>query len=203
MKKITASFGILILVVLAAGLLRADVSLEQAKSNYKAARKAYFEARAAAGLSVPTNRTSRTATAPAPANNLVLSKKQSAFLSGRRIAVSRDTTTIPGSVITTWHRNGKPDVKLPSVETNVLKRIVGREQNNPLHNAIADFRAKYANASNRYEIAEARITSFRAGLTSKRDAYAKKRDEAALPTTKAIYQAFVDVIDEILNTSNK
>jgi len=135
----------------------------------------------------------------------VLTKKQAAFLNGRRIAVSRDTTTIPGSVITTWYRNGKPDTKLPAVETNVLHRIVGREQNNPLQNTIVSFTNtlttvynKYLVASNRYETAEARIENAKAGLVEKREEYVKKRDEAKLPTTKAIYQAFIDIIDDIL-----
>lgn len=61
-----------------------------------------------------------------------LTKSQAAFFENRRIAVSRDTTTIPGAVITTWYRNGKPDTKAPAVVTNYLHTIVGAEQLNPL-----------------------------------------------------------------------
>ena len=38
-----------------------------------------------------------------------LTPAQKSFLKNRRICVNRDTTTLPGYVITTWHRNGKPD----------------------------------------------------------------------------------------------
>lgn len=136
----------------------------------------------------------------------VLDKKQQAFFNGRRIAVSRDTNTKPGYVITTWYRNGRPDWKLPPVETNKLQAIAGKEQNNPLQNVIVSLtnvltqvHAKYVTASNRYVTAETRIANAKSGLTEKRAEYVTKRDEAKLPTTKAIYQAFIDIIDDILN----
>ena len=61
-----------------------------------------------------------------------LTKAQQSYFQNRRICVGRDTTTLPGYVITTWHRNGRPDTKGPAVVTNELKKIVGREQTNPL-----------------------------------------------------------------------
>lgn len=61
-----------------------------------------------------------------------LTKKQADYFKNRRICVKRDTTTMPGYVITHWHRNGKPDTKGPAVVTNRLQKIVGAEQKNPI-----------------------------------------------------------------------
>ena len=36
-----------------------------------------------------------------------------------------------------------------------------------------------------------------AALDEKRAEYVEKRDKSAMPTTKAIYQAFIDAIDRI------
>ena len=102
----------------------------------------------------------------------VYNKAQKKFFENRRIAVSRDTQTIPGSVITVWQRNGVVE----SVVTNTLHAIAGREQNNPL---------------------QARLQRANAALDEKRAEYVQKRDAATLPTTKAIYQAFIDAIDRI------
>ena len=45
--------------------------------------------------------------------------------------------------------------------------------------------------------ATARVERVTAALDERRDEYVSKRDSAALPTTKAIYQAFIDAIDRI------
>ena len=60
-----------------------------------------------------------------------LTQAQQSYFQNRRICVGRDTTTLPGYVITTWHRNGRPDTKGPAVVTNRLQKIVGKEQSNP------------------------------------------------------------------------
>jgi len=120
----------------------------------------------------------------------VLTKSQSSFFENRRIAVSRDTTTIPGAVITTWYRNGRPDTKAPAVVTNYLHTITGAEQRNPLQIVADQWRTAYADATNR-------IGNVSAALDERRAEYVQKRDAAALPTTKAIYQAFIDAIDRI------
>ena len=62
----------------------------------------------------------------------MLTDSQVAYFANRRICVSRDTTTLPGYVITVWHRNGKPDTKGPAVVTNRIQKIVGAEQKNPI-----------------------------------------------------------------------
>lgn len=43
----------------------------------------------------------------------------------------------------------------------------------------------------------ARVERVSAALDEKRAEYVEKRDKSALPTTKAIYQAFIDAIDRI------
>lgn len=62
----------------------------------------------------------------------VLPKGWNGYVQKRRVCVSRDTETLPGYVITTWQRDGKPDWILPPVETNKVKKLKGQVQFNPL-----------------------------------------------------------------------
>ena len=109
---------------------------QTAQEQWKAARIAWTNemAKAAAAGLVPPRKATKAKTGglanvdAAPA----LTKAQQSYFQNRRICVGRDTTTLPGYVITTWHRNGKPDTKAPAVVTNRLQKIVGREQTNPL-----------------------------------------------------------------------
>ena len=156
--------------------------LERARAAYLEARSAYMAARRAAGL---TNAAPRRASTGTTAT--VFTKSQKQFFKNRRICVSRDTTTIPGSVITTWYRDGKPDTKGPAVVTNVLQQVQGAVQNNPLQGRIAGLLERATSA-------EARA----ARLDRLRDWLIEQRDKAVLPTTKAIYQAIIDKIDEKL-----
>ena len=134
----------------------------------------------------------------------VLTKRQKAYFENRRICVERDTTTKPGYVITKWHRNGKPDTKAPAVVTNRLHGVVGAEQKNPIQE-LADRNRMLAEewkaTAEKWRIAAtnnaARVESVTAALDEKRAEYVEKRDKSALPTTKAIYQAFIDAIDKI------
>ena len=125
-----------------------------------------------------------------------LTKSQAAFFENRRIAVARDTTTIPGAVITTWYRNGKPDTKAPAV-TNYLHNIVGAEQKNPLQALAEQWRESAEQWKTAATNTQARVERVAAALDERRAEYIQKRDAAALPTTKAIYQAFIDAIDGI------
>ena len=131
-----------------------------------------------------------------------LTESQRAFFKNRRIAVSRDTATIPGAVITTWYRDGKPDTKGPAVVTNRLQKIVGREQRNPIQELAERWRATaetwHVAATNN----AARVERVTAALDERRAEYVQKRDAAALLTTKAIYQAFIDAIDRIKEKLN-
>ena len=128
---------------------------------------------------------------PPCADAAALTKSQAAFFANRRIAVSRDTATIPGAVITTWYRDGKPDTKAPAVVTNYLHAIVGEEQKNHLQERLAELRTAYASATNSLFTAQARA----ARLDALRAYLVEQRDKVTLQTTKAIYQALIDRID--------
>lgn len=124
----------------------------------------------------------------------VLDKQQNAFLRSRRIAVSRDTSTIPGSVITTYHRAGKLD----SVVTNELHAIVGREQKNPVQH--------------RAEVAEAEAKPLRdlkksAKRTAKTQAKIVKELEKAKKKADgeeeaAFYESLIGIINDAFEESN-
>lgn len=173
--------AIAIFLAVAALAATADTNeLERARLAYLEARKAYMAAREAAGL---TNAPRRKVAAGATSAT-VFSKSQKRFFENRRICISRDTTTIPGSVITTWYRNGRPDTKAPAVVTNVLHRISGAMQDNPLQSRIAALIERATSA-------EARA----ARLDRLKDWLIEQRDKAVLPTTKAIYQAILDKME--------
>lgn len=164
------------------------------------ARKAYIAARKAAGL--PAFEGKRGAAATTTATTFTKSQKR--FFENRRYCVRRDTETIPGSVITTWYRNGKPDTKAPAVVTNVLQRITGAEQFNPLQELAERFRQRaeeWQAAAETWRTSAtnnaARVERVTAALDERRAEYVQKRDAAAFPTTKALYQAFIDAIDRI------
>ena len=171
----------IIFAALAALVTCADTNdLERARTAYMEAKRTYFEARKAAGL---TNTVRRTVTK----SGTTFTKAQKNFFKNRRICVGRDTTTIPGSVITTWYREGKPDTVGPAVVTNVLHNIQGAVQDNPLQGRIAELLERATSA----EARAARLDALRSWLI-------EQRDKAVLPTTKALYQAIIDRIDEKL-----
>ena len=126
-----------------------------------------------------------------------LTKAQKSYFKNKRICIARDIETIPGSVITYWHRNGKPDTLAPAVVTNVLKQITGREQRNPIQEAAERFRQKAEEWQTLATNATARVERVTAALDERRAEYVQKRDAATFLTTKAIYQAFIDAIDRI------
>lgn len=173
------------------------LTVEEARANLNAARAAYRAALAEAGV---TSTPRKVSTAATP----VLTKSQAAYFKNRRICVGRDTTTLPGYVITTWHRNGKLDTKAPAVITNLLRNVVGTEQRNPVQEIAERWRVAATNAQTQAQAwmvnatnAQARVERVSAALDEKRAEYEQKRNAATLPTTKAIYQAFMDAIDRI------
>lgn len=184
----------------------AKVVSTNAQAQVRLARKAYDAALAEAGMTnevgtAAARRRAKLAAKAAKAQKIAatpaLTKEQSRFLENRRIAVSRDITSIPGAVITTWYRNGKPDTKAPAVVTNWLHDVVGNEQRNPLQALAEQLRADVAKWHAAATNSAARVERVSAALDERRTEYIQKRDAAALPTTKAIYQAFIDAIDRI------
>ncbi len=168
--------------------------LERLRVASVEARKAYIAARKAAGLPAFEGKGKRRAAATTATT---FTKSQKRFFENRRYCVRRDTETIPGSVITTWYRNGKPDTQAPAVVTNVLHRIAGAEQFNPLQELAERFRQTAEQWKAAATNAQARVERVSAALDERRAEYVQKRDAAALPTTKALYQAFIDAIDRI------
>lgn len=177
----------LALAALAAAAAAADTNeLEQLRVRFQEARKAYMDARKAAGLTKAAPRKVAPRTTAT-----TFTKSQKRFFENRRYCVSRDTTSVPGFVITTWHRNGKPDTKGPAVVTNALHNIAGTIQNNPLQGRIAELAAQYSAAVERATSAEARA----ARLDALRSWLVEQRDKALLETTRKIYQAIIDRLD--------
>ena len=84
----------------------------------------------------------------------------------------------------------------PAVVTNAIHAVTGAEQKNPLQTLVSQWRTIATNQTARIE----RVTS---ALDTRRAEYVQKRDAATLPTTKAIYQAFIDAIDRIKAEINK
>lgn len=215
MKKILVAMAVAALAMTGSALTveearaeweAARIASTNALAQVRAARKAYDAALAEAGMTnevgaAAARRRAKLAEKAAKMQKVAatpaLTKEQTRFLENRRIAVKRDTTSIPGSVITTWYRNGKPDTLAPAVVTNRLQYVVGAEQSNPLQvlnerlrEDVAEWRAAATNSA-------ARVERVGAALDERRAEYVQKRDAAALPTTKAIYQAFIDAIDRI------
>ena len=186
---------------------QAHTNLVEAQRAAAQARREYQAARKEAGMAPARTRPA------APAPKKVLSKDAQKFLENRRICVSRDVTSVPGSVITTWYRNGKPDTQLPAVVTNVIRAVHGAAQTSPLadlaerwresaaaySNRWASAYADYVSMSNRWTLSEQSASALRSSLETSRAEYVDKRDKAALQTTKAIYQLFIDSIDRMLN----
>lgn len=179
---------------------------QTAQEQWKAARIAWTNemAKAAAVGLVPPRKATKAKTGglanvdAAPA----LTKAQQSYFQNRRICVGRDTTQMPGYVITTWHRNGKPDTKAPAVVTNRLQKIVGKEQKNPIQELAERMRQQAEHWRQTATNNAARVERVTAALDERRAEYVEKRDKAALPTTKAIYQAFIDDIDRIKEKMN-
>lgn len=63
-------------------------------------------------------------------------KELKAMERSRRVCVGRDIVVIGGvtNIVTHWQRAGKPDWILPAAETNAVKVLRGKKQNNALEN---------------------------------------------------------------------
>ena len=82
-------------------------------------------------------------------------------------------------------------------QTNAVRRIIGTVQTNTFEQRLAEARALAEQWMETATNATARVERVTAALDEKRDEYVQKRDAAALPSTKALYQAFIDAIDRI------
>lgn len=97
------------------------------------------------------------------------------------------------NIIETWRRGG-----YEWKQTNVVRRVIGKTQTNTFEQRLAELREiasqwqdRWSQATNRADIAEAKVArmeAFKAWLV-------EQRDKAALPTTKALYQAIIDKLE--------
>ena len=129
----------------------------------------------------------------------IFTKSQRRFFENRRYCVSRDTATIPGSVITTWFRGGKLDTKAPAVITNVLHAVQGAAQDNPLEALAERYRVAASDATRRLaKVTEdyMSVSNKAARLDALKTWLEERRDKAPLQTTKAIYQAIINRLEE-------
>jgi len=81
------------------------------------------------------------------------------------------------------------------IETNGVLAVAAREWKRNAENWQASAEAWMDAATNN----AARVERVTAALDDRRAEYVEKRDAAVLPSTKAIYQAFIDAIDRIMN----
>ena len=96
------------------------------------------------------------------------------------------------NIVETWRRDG-----YEWKQTNAVRRIIGKTQTNTFEQRLAEMRELAAQWRETATNATARIERVSATLDEKRAEYVAKRDAVTLPTTKAIYQAFIDAIDRI------
>ena len=136
------------------------------------------------------------------ASAAVLTKSQADYFKNRRICVKRDTTTMPGYVITHWHRNGKPDTKGQAIVTNRIQKIIGKEQKNHLQELAERMKQSSEAWRTRATNNAARVERVTAALDDIRAESVEKRDAAVMPSTKAIYKAFIDAIDRLKEKLN-
>lgn len=135
-------------------------------------------------------------------------KEYKKYAESRRYCVSR---VVEGDkVITTWHRNGKPDWILPAVETNALRVITGAAQNNPIQNALAEkteearrnwtaytnqvtqtvaYSNAYVIAARTAEVAQAKVQGEIADLEAKIVKY--EEYQTKYPLLKSVFAAFI------------
>lgn len=98
------------------------------------------------------------------------------------------------NIVETWRRGG-----YEWKQTNVVRRVIGKTQTNTFEQRLAELREiasqwqdRWSQATNRADIAEAKVArmeAFKAWLV-------EQRDKAALPTTKALYQAIIDRLED-------
>lgn len=179
------------------------LTVEEARANLNAARAAYTNALHEAGITNTPRRTARArakkAAQTSTARNTVLSRRQQSFFENRRICTRRDAETLPGYVISYWERNGKPDTIGPAVVTNALQHIVGAEQSNPLQVLAERYRVAASDATRRLaKVTEdyMSVSNKAARLDALKTWLEERRDKAHLQTTKAIYQAIIDRLEE-------
>lgn len=107
----------------------------------------------------------------------------------RRVCVGRDIIVLDGvtNIVTRWQRAGKPDWILPPVETNAVKVLKGKKQNNALENEAAITKAIKKAKKNVGKIEAKNLAKAIAVLKLARD-----KSSAAM---KAVYDPIIAVLE--------
>ena len=96
----------------------------------------------------------------------------------------------------------RQDAQRRKARFEVLKRTQTHYQPGKTNLNVRAMRAslaeKIAEARHGWTNALVKVDAVKAKLETRKAEYVAKRDKATLPSTKAIYQAFIDIIDELL-----
>lgn len=124
----------------------------------------------------------------------VLTPMQTAYLRRAYVHHQESERMADGSVRLVRHiyRGATP----LRVETNILHAVEGKLQNNPLHNALEHARAELAEKVAALADSEARRERIQARYDKLLARITEKRDEAKIATTRALYQALLDLLDD-------
>lgn len=134
----------------------------------------------------------------------VLSPSAKAFVNRRYVHHQTVERMPDGKTVVTryFYRGSKPDKEKP-VESFVVKPAVGKVQNNPLQNELEQLRIQLSKRAEelaakieeleRSEEVRERLQKARERIMSD---LTEKRDTAKLATTKAIYQAIIDLFEK-------
>ena len=124
----------------------------------------------------------------------VLTPMQTAYLRRAYVHHQESERLADGSVRLVRHiyRGATP----LRVETNILHSVEGKLQNNPLHNALEHARAELAEKVAALADSEERRKRIQARYDKLLARITEKRDEAKIATTRALYQALLDLLDD-------
>ena len=124
----------------------------------------------------------------------VLTPMQTAYLRRAYVHHQESERLADGSVRLVRHiyRGATP----LRVETNILHAVEGKLQNNPLHNALEHARAELAEKVAALADSEARRKRIQARYDKLLARITEKRNEAKIATTRALYQALLDLLDD-------
>lgn len=124
----------------------------------------------------------------------VLTPMQTAYLRRAYVHHQESERMADGSVRLVRHiyRGATP----LRVETNILHAVEGKLQNNPLHNALEHARAELTEKVSALADSEARRERIQARYDKLLARITEKRDEAKIATTRALYQALLDLLDD-------
>lgn len=120
----------------------------------------------------------------------------------RQIAAEKAAGAVAAPKVDPMLEQLRRDAQRRKARFEVLKRTQTQYQPGRTNLNVRAMRAslaeKIAEARRGWTNALLRVEAVRGKLETRKAEYVAKRDKATLPSTKAIYQAFIDIIDELL-----